>query len=73
MKYIIAGILVFALMAGVVVAVFKARRANREQSSLTMHPDNFKKPGIEQVEKINDNTETGSNTIRVDDKKGEVS
>ena len=50
MKIILAGVVVFALVI-VVVAAFAARRANREQSALTMHPDNFKKPGIEQVEK----------------------
>jgi len=40
------------------VAVRKSRRANPEQSSTEMHPDNFKKPTIERVEKNNEHRNT---------------
>ena len=43
-------VLIVSFVAVLFAAVFKSRRANPEQSSTEMHPDNFKKPTIERVE-----------------------
>jgi len=45
------GILIIVLfLVLLLAAVLKTRRANPEQSSTEMHPDNFSKPKIERVE-----------------------
>lgn len=42
--------LIVIFVAVLFAAIRKSRRANPEQSSTEMHPDNFKKPPIERVE-----------------------
>jgi len=45
---VISGIVLFVII--LFAAVIKSRRANPEESTTQMHPDNFKKPVIEKAE-----------------------
>lgn len=46
-----AAVIIFVIVIiSILIGVIRARKMNKEQSALTMHPDNFKKPEIEQVE-----------------------
>jgi hypothetical protein len=50
MDYTVSIIIFAVIVATIIVAVVRARKMNKEQSALTMHPDNFRKADIEQVE-----------------------
>jgi flagellar basal body-associated protein FliL len=47
-------IIIAAFIILLAIAIVRARRMNKEQSRLDMHPSNFKKPKIENVQKFSD-------------------
>ena len=48
---IVTVIIITCFILLLVIAIVRARRMNKEQSRLDMHPSNFKKPKIENVQK----------------------
>ena len=50
-------IFIGSILLLLVIAIVRARRMNKEQSSLGMHPSNFEKPQIENVQKSSGKSE----------------